>query len=349
MSIPPLGRATPSAEALDRLVYLVGPARGGTSIINKCLGLHPRALGLPSLTYFVNRAWRYRHRVDERTWLHLYRNPISSVLSTLDPDGARTFGRLVATAFRRKRFAELYRLYPMVYALRPEADRDPAALRCWHDKSNNWRGLWTIKRALPAARFVFVTRDPRAVALSHAGRVNRRRRADPDAPIDHAEIIRACLYWRMMMLMLIWFAHRHRDAVIWVRYEDFVADPVAELNRLYAFSVSEALPQDDVAALIRDVVGGATNRPEETYRGISATPAARWRDQLGPPESALIEALTGPMARRLGYAMERPSAGVVAKAIWALPGVRERLDMAARIVIGDVLERIVPGGLAPSR
>ena len=56
----------PTQDALDRLVYLVGPPRGGTTIMYFSLGLHDRILTLPMLSSFIPHVWRYRGKVHDR-------------------------------------------------------------------------------------------------------------------------------------------------------------------------------------------------------------------------------------------------------------------------------------------
>jgi len=341
---PALG-AVPSEEALDRLVYLVGPTRSGTSVIYNCLGLHPRALGFPALTYFVNRVWRYRHRVDERTWRALlhqtsYFRP-KEVIQGLGEQTGDRLSRRYSAALKRKDFAELYRLYPLFYALSAECDKDPAAIGCWTDKANNWRGLSAIRRALPQARFVFVVRDPRSVVLSNMGRSLRRQQRRRDSAPDLGEVVEAGLYWRVMMLMLLRFASRHPGSVAWVRYEDFVTDPTRELNRLFTFMVGEGLAEDELAALLGTVGGGATNRADETYSGISDTPRERWRHELGAAEVAVIGSIAGRTARRFGYQLAPSPPSVALAAIFAMPRPVEKLAAAARLAAAVLLERLV--------
>ncbi len=334
----------PSAEALRRLVYLVGPARGGTSIILNCLRFHPKALVLDD-NHFLDHVWRHRNKVHGRLWRIIFHLPYffdyQAILRALPEQEARALGRYVNESFRRKEFARLYQLYPLLHALDASNDKDPSSVTCWCDKSTNWRGLGLIRKRFPEAKFVFIARDPRAMVLSHARRAAARAYADDPGTLDPAEVVTAALHWRMMMLVLRRFTRRHPGSVTWVRYEDFVAAPAETMHRLYDFAVGEPMGAGELAAALEEISGGASNDPEH-YRGISQAPLERWRSMLTQSESDLIAEITGGTARALGYDIEGPGrrsgfAGILAHT----RGGRERLKTGMKLAAASLLERAV--------
>jgi hypothetical protein len=98
------------------------------------------------------------------------------------------------------------------------------------------------------------------------------------------------------------FAAAGRGDTIVVRYEDVVAEPAATLNRAFAHARLDALSATAIETALAGLRGGATNTPE-LYQGVSTAPAERWRAALTPDQAALVEALTAPTARKLGYPM----------------------------------------------
>lgn len=324
------GLAVPSRAALERLVVLVGPTRGGTSFVERALGVHASALVPPDLLHFTDQAWPYRRRVHDRLWRQIVMMPKAmdrrAVMAALPEDGRRQLARYMERVLRGKRFAPLYQLYAVLYALDPRNAKDAAALQCWHDKVNDWRGLGTIRRHMPKARFIVLARDPLDVVASH---VRREALLDEGAPAE-AAVIRAALYWRHLMQRCLMFAARHPRRTIVVRYEDVVRDPAGSLNRLFAFVGLEAMTEEAIAQGLASVRGGATNDPGERYVGASARPIGRWHRDLAPEAAALIAQLTGPTARKLGYAVEAPRAAPVTA-----------IGLAARQAWVDLIEPLV--------
>lgn len=294
----------PGDGALDRLVLVVGPTRGGTSFVHLALGAHPRLLVIPAELHFLDHVWRYRRRVHDRLWRVLVFQPRAidraAVLNALPEDQRMALARHIEATLRAKRFDGLYRLYPRLYALAPEQPKRADALEAWCDKVNDWRGLDRVKRRMPATKVVVVARDPRAVALSHARR-ERVWQGDGAQPLDPLALARAALHWRFFMQRCLGFAARHQRDTIVVRYEDMVREPAATLGRVFAHAGVEPVPEAALAEALARVRGGATNAATELYQGVSSAPLERWRTGLGAAEAALVEALTAPTARKLGY------------------------------------------------
>lgn len=298
----------PSAPALNRLVYLVGPARSGTSFIHAAMNVHERTLVLPGITYFTQNLWRYRNRVHDRLLRDIMRLPNfwdeMAIQRRLGEERYASFRRLVNDTLARREFASLYQLYPVAYALSPAFAKEPAAIACWHDKHNDWRHLGAIARAFPESKFIFVARDPRSVVLSGARRMARKA-GEVAARPKSTELIEMALYWRLLLQRCLDFKARHPNRAIIVRYERFVAEPEQELNRVFTFTIGEPMAAGAIAERLQHVEGGATNTTGERYAGVSREPLARWKTALSRDEIALIEQLTAPTARKLGYDIDR--------------------------------------------
>jgi hypothetical protein len=93
-----------------------------------------------------------------------------------------------------------------------------------------------LLETLPAARFVHMVRDPRAVVPSA---VHTARVLIESYGLQHAsaEAIEDWVFRHFELSHRRWDADRARlgpDRFVEVRYEDFVADPVAGLERVYA-------------------------------------------------------------------------------------------------------------------
>lgn len=347
-----LAELVPRATALERMVYLVGPARGGTSVIHMAMDVHPKALVLPGVTHFLQHVWRYRRKVHERLLRLILRSAQAwnndAILTRLDKEQNTEFTRLVNAAFKQRELAPLYKLYPVAYALSPDCKKVPSDIACWHDKSNDWRYLGPLAAAFQAARFIFVVRDPRSVALSGALRMSLKEgktvaRAEPASLVDMA------LYWRLMVQRCLDFAQRHPERCRIVRFEDFLAAPTTTLQQLFRFTVGHAPPDAEIEMGLARVIGGASNDAGERYHGISREPLQRWRTALAPEDITLVEQLTAPTARKAGYEIGRRS-GVAGslRALRALGGGKARARAAAKVLIEEAYERRVRAARPPA-
>ncbi len=65
-----------SEQALERLIYVVGSARGGTTLTKDVIGLHDNVISFTGPTHFLNHAWRHRNRVEDRLWRVIFWLPV---------------------------------------------------------------------------------------------------------------------------------------------------------------------------------------------------------------------------------------------------------------------------------
>ena len=335
---------TLSPEALERLVYLVGPARGGTSIINEAIGIHPEVLALPNMSHFVNNVWNHRAKVSAKLFRTIFRLPryfdLPELLETLSAEQAEMLARHVVRTVnaRHKDFRRLYQLYALLYAMTAANRKDPARIVCWHDKSNDWRNIRPVARYLPQARFIFVTRDPRGSTASYADRMTKKTVRDVTAGRDVQDVIDGAVYWRIMMEQFRSFARRRPGRALLVRFEDFMQKPESTLNRIFEFALGSPLPDEVVRQGLARLGGGATNDPNELYRGISNAPLERWKDHLSEDEVALIAAIAGDTARKLGYPIEpAASATTILRVARRLSGVRRKTMFGAKMLYANAV------------
>jgi hypothetical protein len=160
------------------------------------------------------------------------------------------------------------------------------------------RNLGRILAIMPQAQIIVCVRDPRAVCLS----LQRRGYG----------FLRALGRWWLDNALA---ARRRRDPRCHlVRYEDLVRDPHGELAALMAFL---GLPFDErllafhthgfAFAGFRRSAAAPPNRTaalrrQQVARPLSLDALERWRTELPPWQARLVERLTRPLRRRLGYA-----------------------------------------------
>jgi hypothetical protein len=299
-----------SGSTLERLIYVAGPARGGTSIVSKALGQHPQIMGIWDDYHFVDQVWPYRHKVHDRLWRILVLLPqfcdLDAVATRLDADQHRLLVEYVNQVIQDKQYKSLFSLYPLLYAAHFSESTDPNTFTSWLVKDNTWRDLDTISQQFPQSRFVFVLRDPRSSVLSIARRAANRDLSTCSAQLSMGDIVQGSLYWMTLTEKCLQIARRHPERALVMSFESFLQQPESTLNDAFEFAVGERLPLDEMAKLVNELEGGATNNPAEHYQGVSQAPLARWQSELPAEAMEIISEIAGITARKVGYDVPPP-------------------------------------------
>ncbi len=295
----------PGPEALERLAYVVGPVRGGTTLLYNAIGLHPEVLTFRGMTHFVSHVWQYRNTVHERLLRILVKLPNfwkqeKDILAGLGEAERLEWKRFTNRAVKRRRMAELWSLYPMLYSLTTLFTKQAKDIRCWCEKSNDCAGVGDIARGFPWSRFLFIARDPLASVSSMAVR-SADKAGEAWPRVEYDKLLASAIHWAHMTLRMLLFARRHPRTSRLLRFEDLVQDPVATLSGAFAFLEVSPLPADQLAEAVGRLSYRATNAPEESGRGMDIRPLERWKGVLSEEDAAVVRDVTGRIARCAGY------------------------------------------------
>ena len=332
-------------EALERFVYVVGMARGGTSVIRDAMGIHENILMLPGMTHFMNQVWRYRNKVHDRLLRQIFQLPEcyreAAVLRDLDKEKSRALQVYIQEAFNSRDLKRMWQLYPVVYALdRENNKKSPGEITWWGDKANDFYGVEKVHRSFPMGKFIFVVRDPRGVAASMAKRAAVKKTVSYDATIEEDELIRASISWRNMTQRMLRFAARYRGRALLVRYEDFLRTPAEKLNEIFDFLTGIPLSGDVIERRLDGLSYGATNVPDERGKGLSKAPLERWKNDLSDEQVKRIGEITGETARRVGYSLEGSlSTATIFRVVHRAPSFKEKAVRAAKLAYLKVTEK----------
>lgn len=249
----------PGHPRIDRPVFITGLGRSGTTILGLLLSVH-RDVG------FLNEPKALWHVIDPRQDVNgnyaagvgRYRLGAADVTPVLGVRAHRLFGRYLASVGARRvvdKYPELVFRIPYVRAIFPDArfifisrngvDACQSIVRWserlgrgagntledwWGRSDSKWHMLW---RQL-------VETDPDCADVAALGR---------DA-LDHAN--RAAVEWALTMREGLRQVQAAPDVVVPVRYEDLLADPDGELQRLQSICGLE--PDPAVVAYARDAL-----------------------------------------------------------------------------------------------
>ena len=202
-------------EALDRLVYLVGCPRGGTTVIANSFYLSEEVFSFPRMTRFSTNVWRYRKKLPSTLLRQLFKMPRfyreDQILKSLGASDRACLAKRICEAFRSRDIGRLFQLYPTIYALDPDCTKNPARAVCWSDKSNDIYALSDIHRSLPHAKFIFIARDPRATIASMQTQMLTASGASLSGRNAARAMMVSSIYWRNMMQRCLCFASSHPD------------------------------------------------------------------------------------------------------------------------------------------
>lgn len=340
-----MARAIPE-DVLDRLVYIVGSPRGGTTIIARSFFLSDRVFTFPGFTQFTRNVWHHRKKMSPSLLRRIFRLPKYyhelRILKSLDERVRRKMERDIQDAFAAKDLGRLYKIYPRLYALDPDCAKDGARALCWSDKANDIIGLFDIARSMPKARFIFIIRDPRATIASMRGQIVMSRGEEDRPSARAAGLINSAIYWRNMMQTFLRFARRYPERTMFVRYEDFVDDPEETINRLLEFGAGERMSGEALSAGFAHFKHGRKHDRSATGFGIDSRPVDRWRRMLSEEEVYLVAALTARTGRKLGYDIGSAGIAPVVKALRRIESRRTRAVTAAKLAYLGARALIVP-------
>ena len=276
-----------NSEGLSRIVFVGGSPRSGTTLVQRVLNHHPKVYGGPEFDFIPGIAELYQRMRD-------------SVRS-----GRIT--RIIDEALLRRAFREL-----IASLLIPKAETE--GVRILSEKTpSNVLAFDLLEEIVPESKKILVIRDPRDVVNSILEVRNRQRRRLGSTSGFVRDIFAAVNYVNRCLLAGCSFAERTKNCLV-VYYEDLVANPLPEANRIYAFLGLDALLEIKLtesefemgkgkyfadfcasngsgAQVVKDRVGASRSRlskPELSYivTRVVSHPLITQKYQLGPDASA---------------------------------------------------------------
>lgn len=157
--------------------------------------------------------------------------------------------------------------------------------------------------ALKAVKITYIFRDPRDVALSafeHGEKIRARGRKHTFGKLqglpESIEFAKSLLpIWDNWLKL----QKRLPNKVLIARYEDLVADPIKEMNRLADF-IGIHIDRAALTALIKKYSGG---KPGESLKGLHFNKGSigRFREVMGEAELKMCKEYFDSYLERMGY------------------------------------------------
>jgi hypothetical protein len=308
---------------MARVIFLGGLGRSGTTLIERVLGQLPGVCALGEVVHLWQRDLRddekcgcgerfssceFWERVGIAAFGGWHRVDVHRVLALRDlVERTRHIPRLASRVPRTH--VELIREYAGYYQHIYHAAARVAGASVIIDSSKH-SALAHVLRYADGLDFrvVHVVRDARGVAYSWTKQVDRPE-ADGDVMTRYTPSRSA----------LLWLAHntafgllRKRGVPVRrVRYEEFLAAPLATVRRIAAFAGLDASTMDLTWLTDRHVDLGtshsAAGNPMRFSTGrIDLRHDTAWTSNLPPRQRAVVSAMCGPMLRAYGYPLFSP-------------------------------------------
>jgi hypothetical protein len=153
--------------------------------------------------------------------------------------------------------------------------------------------LVDLKAFLPEARFILITRDPRAVVNSY---MENKWGLGTNA-------YTGALRWRDEVLTQLTFEAELPGAVLRIRYEDLVVDQQVTLEKVCQFIEA---PFDDAMIAYNQKKSFIREGRENanTTRALDESLTRKWKDKLSPHEIAVVDSICREVMVRVGYEAE---------------------------------------------
>jgi len=276
----------PRVAPQDRMFFIVGRGRSGTTLLRSILDAHPNISVAPEGLFILYLYRGYRSRaLTDRTVRSLAEHVfLEARMRRWKLDSRELAARLAAIADERT-FA---RLCAEVY----EAWAD-ASMKTEHrllgDKNPHY-ALFAEELAelFPVARFVHVVRDYRDNLLSYR-----------NVPFDVASPAALAYRWRAYNAAILRAARRSPDRFHLLRYEDLVAQPGPTLAALCDFL--GVAPDDSVLRAHDRDHGPKLDWHRHIWRPIDAELAGQWRLRMPPDQIRLADRICQPLGSTFGY------------------------------------------------
>lgn len=296
--------------------------RSGTTLLAALLSAHSELAIGPETAYF-NEVWKPLERASGvRDWPAVER----AVRNWLTKPSVGLMqlpaGELVAelkALFERQELthASILSRVMETYAALQKKSR-------WGEKTpGHFMYVPAIKREFPAARIVYIVRDPRDIHLSLT-----------KVPWKTGNALNHAVQWREYQSLLTRYQAQYGPSFHIVRYEDLIVDPAAVLEGLTRFLGLDFEPD----MLVRYQGQALYDPKDEPWKkrvagAIDPTNSGKWRKELSSGQVGIFEAVCGRDMRQLGY--ERAPGARFSPAA-ALAG----LDVPALVWWGRILWRI---------
>jgi hypothetical protein len=301
-----------------RVLYVIGAARSGSTVLNTLLGSHPNILGAGELGYLPKSGHVFQEMCScgaEGTKCDFWSRVHAEWVNLGEPDSLEDYAtlqrRFELGRFRPKELprsggkrSAAYVKYSGMVGDLLAAVCNVSGKRVIVDSTKTpWRAMMLAGLPGVELRVVHLVRHPAGVVWS----MKKRLHADVRGRIVELSprpVLRSCLYWLIFNLQAA-FVRRSLPPghSLRVRYEDLVKAPVDVMRRI------GQLLDCNLDRIGAQAAAGEAFRIEHTIAGkrlrmhgtVRLKMDSDWQNHLPPHDRVLCASLTGWLAKIYGY------------------------------------------------
>ncbi len=275
------------------IFFVAGTEKSGTTWLQMLLDHHPQA------------RCRGEGQIATKLWPELRRalDDYSAFVSGLNQNVFSEIEHF--PPFREESIRAIQAFAAML--LLSEYGDDASLLAVGEKTPGHLRTLQRLRTLFPNARFVFICRDGRDIAVSGWYHLKRQYGAEKAEPLP-AYAKRIASIWRQDYERAMAFSAGNPGACVHLRYEDLHQNPAPELVRVFDFlglDSSIDIVEDCLAACNFGALAGGRERGQESLeshfrKGI----VGDWRNHFDADTRAMFDAEAGDLLAKLGYTRE---------------------------------------------
>ena len=280
---------------MNEPIFIVGSPRSGTTLLAAMMGAHSRLSCGPETHFF---RWLSKTDVDDliapSQWPEAAARFVESITRTDFSGGARRaliddYG-LDGTQVRESLGSSDPSVEAMLASVAAPLMRQGGKMR-WAEKTpDHIEHVEAIRQYFPNSPILRMVRDPRDVALSLT-----------HVPWGVSSLLEGLLFWKRQDDASRRFFDSD-DHSLTVRFEDLVAAPRQELDKITTFLGEEFEP----SMLDTSQTGRMVNKRDVAWKSKASQPIDRsrlevWRREISAEENCMAEAILGDRLGAYGY------------------------------------------------
>jgi hypothetical protein len=300
---------------MARIVFVVGAARSGTTMLSRILNMHPRISTLNELHYFgdlwsfsqLNVALSRQQAVEVANVL--FSRQHHGIWNTCPSPEEKKEAQVLVDEYESFPITGITLFGKFIETVAKSLNSD---IICEQTPRNIFYAYELLK-AYPNARVVQIIRDPRSVLASQKNRWKRRKLLNAKN-IPWFEVIRDRVNYHPFTTPWLWkkavdvgLSLKSHNNFFMLRFEDLANNPEKELKELCSFL------EIDYSASMLDIpqIDSSSRLNDTNAKGISKDAVETWRKQLRSDEVLACEMINGKLMNEMGYVIEKPSKGKV--------------------------------------
>lgn len=287
-------------------IFIIGCGRTGSKLILQVLNSHPE-IGMGSQLHLINPWHRFKHsglitKLKKIGDLNDDENALKAIDYCMSEDIEGSFWEDARETFDKERMKKLFLISDrthkyLIKIFLEERMRVSEASIPGSKFPLHFHHLPLLKEWFPDSKIIHLTRDPRAVLASEINKSDKPRYNIP----EHISILYGWGLFAYVSMNWLWAVRCHEyynkkyDDYILIRYEDMVADPLRETERMCDF-----LDIDYHESMLDVEIRGSSYYPEGE-KGFNKRSLTRWKHELSKNKERCLTFLLKDKMKRMGY------------------------------------------------